>query len=432
MAYREDTAEIVIVGAGPAGSTLAALLAGRGHDVLLLDRAIFPRDKTCGDGLTPRAVGALARLGLLDGLAANGYRRIHAALLHAPNGDRWLMRFADYDLGLPTFGLVVPRFELDDYLRRHAVSQGARFRGGVDAERPLYGAPTGAGRRTVIGVEARTADGPLRVHARITVLATGAAIGLLRAFGVLRAMPPGINAVRGYFARVPDLTDAFEFYFDADLAPGYGWVFPVGEDRANIGLGVLARDGTGPAINLRSRLDEFLRRHRRLAAAVPAGSEGVRFYPHLAGATSPHWANAARGAFHGLSLATTRGHLTRAVLEGVAYQIRENLEITGEIAGPAAEVILYGGGAQSALWREIIGDVLGRPIAWTAAVETAGLGAAMLAAAGCGACASLDEARDQMAPSLERRLPRPDRVALYAEQFAAYRRDEALLLRDAT
>ena len=277
MAYREDTAEIVIVGAGPAGSTLAALLAGRGHDVLLLDRAIFPRDKTCGDGLTPRAVGALARLGLLDGLAANGYRRIHAALLHAPNGDRWLMRFADYDLGLPTFGLVVPRFELDDYLRRHAVSQGARFRGGVDAERPLYGAPTGAGRRTVIGVEARTADGPLRVHARITVLATGAAIGLLRAFGVLRAMPPGINAVRGYFARVPDLTDAFEFYFDADLAPGYGWVFPVGEDRANIGLGVLARDGTGPAINLRSRLDEFLRRHRRLAAAVPAGP--IKGYP---------------------------------------------------------------------------------------------------------------------------------------------------------
>lgn len=167
------------------------------------------------------------------------------------------------------------------------------------------------------------------------------------------------------------------------------------------------------------------------AATVPAGSEGVRFYPHLAGATSPHWANAARGAFHGLSLATTRGHLTRAVLEGVAYQIRANLEITEEIAGPAAEVILYGGGAQSALWRAIIGDVLGRPIAWTATVETAGLGAAMLAAVGCAACASPDEARAQMGPPLDRREPQADRVALYAAHFAAYRRAEALLLRDA-
>lgn len=271
MAHRRETAEVAIVGAGPAGSTLAALLAGRGHDVLLLDRATFPRDKTCGDGLTPRAVGVLERLGLVDGLLAHGYRRIHAALLRAPNGDRWLMRFADYDLGLPAFGLVVPRFELDDYLRRYAVSRGARFLGGVDVERPLYRASAATSRRAVIGVEARTAAGPIQVYARITVLATGAAIGLLRAFGVLQAMPPGINAIRGYFAGVPDLADAFEFYFDADLAPGYGWVFPLGEGRANIGLGVLARNGAGPAPNLRSRLNEFLRRYERLAAAVPLG-----------------------------------------------------------------------------------------------------------------------------------------------------------------
>ncbi|MEJ5199846.1 MAG: FAD-dependent monooxygenase, partial [Anaerolineae bacterium] len=181
MTAQQESAEVVIVGAGPAGSTLAALLAGRGRDVLLLDRAIFPRDKTCGDGLTPRAIGVLARLGILDDLRSNGYRQIHGALLRAANGERWHMRFADYDLGLPAFGLVIPRFELDDHLRHHAMARGARFRGGADVVRPLYRETGAAGRQIVGGVEARTADGVLQVHAQLTVIATGAAIGLLRA-----------------------------------------------------------------------------------------------------------------------------------------------------------------------------------------------------------------------------------------------------------
>lgn len=165
------------------------------------------------------------------------------------------------------------------------------------------------------------------------------------------------------------------------------------------------------------------------AEEVPAGSDGVLFFPHLGGASSPHWLSRARGTFHGLSLATTRGHLTRAVLEGVAYQIRENLEITEEVAGPAAGVILYGGGAKSALWREIIGDVLGRPIGWTATAETAGLGAAMLAGVGCGAFAALEEAVGAMRPAIHPRQP-TGRAARYAERYAAYRQVEARLLGD--
>ena len=87
MAQELETAAVLIVGAGPAGGALAALLAGRGHDVLLLDRATFPRDKTCGDGLTPRAIPVLERLGLLASLQAHGYREIHGARLVAPNGS---------------------------------------------------------------------------------------------------------------------------------------------------------------------------------------------------------------------------------------------------------------------------------------------------------------------------------------------------------
>lgn len=166
----------------------------------------------------------------------------------------------------------------------------------------------------------------------------------------------------------------------------------------------------------------------REAEGVPPGSDGVLFYPHLGGAGSPYWLSAARGTFHGLSLATTRGHLTRAVLEGVAYQVRENLAVTAEIGGPAAQVILFGGGAKSPLWRQIIAAVLGRPVSWTQTAETASLGAAMLAGLGCGAFATPDEARSRMKQPTAAEEPRPSDVATYAETYERYRRTEAVLL----
>jgi len=262
MEEQVETAEVVVVGAGPAGSAVASLLAGRGWDVLLLDRATFPRAKTCGDGLTPRAVAALQRLGLLPALASGPSRIIQGARLVAPDGSDWHLRFGDHSLGLPPFGLTIPRAELDDLLRRHAMAQGARFRDGVRVTGPLWR----AGR--VAGVEGEAREGPVAARARLVILATGAQIGLLRAFGLLNQMPAGINAIRGYFAGVPELGDEFEFYFDRQLTPGYGWVFPLADGRANIGLGVLARNG-GAVPNLRHELAAFLDRHPRLRAAQP-------------------------------------------------------------------------------------------------------------------------------------------------------------------
>lgn len=163
------------------------------------------------------------------------------------------------------------------------------------------------------------------------------------------------------------------------------------------------------------------------AAHIPAGSDGVLFYPHLGGATSPHWQSHARGTFHGLHLATTRGHLTRAVLEGVAYQIRENLEVMEAIAGPAGQVILYGGGAKSGLWRQIIGDVLGRPVSWTDTAETAALGAAMLAGVACGVFTTVEEARNVMRPAIHVQVP-SEQAAIYTDRYDAYRWVEAQLL----
>jgi xylulokinase len=165
------------------------------------------------------------------------------------------------------------------------------------------------------------------------------------------------------------------------------------------------------------------------ATAIPRGAEGVRFYPHLSGATSPHWQPEARAAFQGLSLASTRAHMTRALLEGVAYEMRTNLEITQTLAGPVKEAIVFGGGAKSALWRAIIGDVLNLPLAWSPNVETASLGAAMLAGVGCGLFATLDSARDQMLPLTQRREPDSRAAAEYEGLYADYRAGEARLLR---
>ncbi len=260
-------ADVLIVGAGPSGSSLAALLASRGVDTLLLDRASFPRDKTCGDGLTPRAIPVLERLGVLALLEARGYQRILGAKLHSAGGEPWTLTFADQPVGLPPYGLVVPRFDLDDVLLDHALAQGARFLPAFHAVEPVRDPSTGA----VQGVAGKFEGKQTVRRARLTVLAVGANIGLLRSFGLLQRMPPGINAIRGYFDRVPDLGPHFEFYFEAELSPGYAWVFPVADGRANIGLGVLDRGDQAASRNLRRLLADFMARSPRLREATPAG-----------------------------------------------------------------------------------------------------------------------------------------------------------------
>jgi xylulokinase len=121
-----------------------------------------------------------------------------------------------------------------------------------------------------------------------------------------------------------------------------------------------------------------------------------------------------------LSLASRRGHLTRAVLEGVAYQIRENLAVSQEVAGVVKNVIVFGGGAKSALWRDIIGDVINRPLEWTPTVETASLGASILAGLASGVFASFAEGRSATLKILTQREPDPVKAGQYARYYDEY------------
>jgi xylulokinase len=157
------------------------------------------------------------------------------------------------------------------------------------------------------------------------------------------------------------------------------------------------------------------------AADVPPGSDGLFFLPYLSGERSPHPDPLARGAFIGLTLGHDRRHMTRAVLEGVAFGLRDGLDLM-TAAGMAApsQIRASGGGTASPLWRQILADVLEAEIATVATTEGAAYGAALLAAVGVGWFPSVDAATDTVVRVTPVAAPGPD-VAAYAERHAVYR-----------
>ena len=224
--------EILVIGAGPGGSAAAWALAQSGHDVLLIDRADFPREKTCGDGLPPMAVGTLREMGLLPLVEAAGAKRIDYVQLTGPFGQSIRVRFDEY-MGTGTYALVLPRVRLDDVVRRFAIEGGAEYLGQtrVDALEMETDAIT--------KINATTPDGPIIIKPQHTIIAVGANMGFLRKAGFLTEKPVLIRAARAYYDNLPQPTDTYEFYWDPQLMPGYGWIFPTGGGRANIGVGVI-------------------------------------------------------------------------------------------------------------------------------------------------------------------------------------------------
>ncbi len=269
----EPQHEVLIVGAGPAGSALASFLAKAGRQVLLIDKAEFPRDKTCGDGLTPRALSVLRHMGLLEQVTAAGchVRGIH---LFTPDGQRVSAPIPER-AGLPPYVVVMPRYKLDDLLRAHAVAAGAVFRARVEALEILREAGQ------VVGVTAKTPDGPVTLRARQTVIATGAAAGLLDKAQMLAAEPQYGRAARGYYEGLGQVSDHIEFHLESIPLPGYGWVFPISATAANVGAGYFVKPGQGALRNSpRQVLDDFLANPLMRDRVAPAQVVGpIKGYP---------------------------------------------------------------------------------------------------------------------------------------------------------
>ena len=165
-----------------------------------------------------------------------------------------------------------------------------------------------------------------------------------------------------------------------------------------------------------------------MAEDSPPGANGLCFFPHLAGANSPHWQSEVWGAFTGLSLATGPDDIVRSVLEGVAFQIRENLDVLETMGIPVDELILFGGGAQSPFWSQMISDVADKPATVPEMVDVANWGACILAGVGAGL---LDDDILSISTREEsgcRWSPRPELTECYRRIYDQYRSQEARLL----
>lgn len=243
--------DLVIAGGGPSGSAAAWQAAQTGAKVVILDKAVFPRDKPCGDGLTARAVGYLQKMGLADEVSK--FHRINRVTVYSPS--RWELSFPKRP-GMPDHGHAVSRTELDMLLLKHAESAGAVVREGAEVAGPILD-----DRGRVTGV---TLKGGGQVHGDAVIAADGAYSPIKRALKIDSEYNGyAAVAIRSEMdANRPD-SDSFDIYlklqFEGDQLPGYGWVFPMGGNRVNVGLGYVTSYKAWQSINATGFLGEFLR-----------------------------------------------------------------------------------------------------------------------------------------------------------------------------
>ena len=243
-----ETADVIVVGAGPGGSSVAAYLAMAGLDVLLLEKTHFPREKVCGDGLTPRAVRELVTLGIPmpeeDGWIKNKGLRIIGG------GMRLQLDWPD-NSSFPPYGLVRTRQDFDDILARHAVKHGAKLLEGVNVVAPIKdsnGRIVGVDAKQM-GLNGRATGEKMSYRAPLVIAADGNSSRLSLSMGREKRedRPMGV-AVRAYYTSPRHDDDYLESWLelwskDASgkrvLLPGYGWIFGVGDGTSNVGLGIL-------------------------------------------------------------------------------------------------------------------------------------------------------------------------------------------------
>ena len=281
--------DVLVVGAGPAGSAAAAWAARAGVETVLVDQATFPRDKTCGDGLTPRAVAEMELLGLGPwlrtqpvsfGLRAHGFGQ--TLLLPWPGGS------------LPAYGSAVPRTALDDHLRRTALDSGAVGLEGLKA----VGVRRDGDR--VAAVRFRRGSEDIEIACRRLVVADGVRSGLGKVLGREwhRDTAYGVAGrcyVKSGMSDDPWISSHLELRGDAgELLSGYGWIFPLGDGEVNLGVGTLATARRPAAVALRP-LMQFYADQRRAefdlsgelraptSAMLPMGGA-------VSGVAGPNWA----------------------------------------------------------------------------------------------------------------------------------------------
>ena len=290
--------DVLVVGAGPAGSAAAITLARAGHDVVLVDAHAFPRDKICGDGLIPDAHNALRKLGVLDEVMAQAQPSGFVGCI-GPRGGR---------IDVPGALAVLPRKQLDLILCRAAVAAGARMYAPVRFVAPIEEAGV------VVGATLQHGQASRELRARWVVLASGAVPQALMAADMSTRTTPSGVALRGYVKNDAMIgrIDKLEVVWHRAVTPGYGWIFPCRDGVFNVGVGIAdshTRAGKRGRLikrelNLRQVMDDF----KRVYAPARELMDG------------------------GTLLGPMKGAPLRCTLEGARYT-RAGLLVTGEAAG---------------------------------------------------------------------------------------------------
>jgi menaquinone-9 beta-reductase len=371
---KDDDADVIVVGAGPSGATTAYYLAQAGLNVLLLEKARFPRDKVCGDGLTPRAVKTLIEMGVDTGPGSGWLQNKGLRVIGA--GMRLELPWPELD-SYPGYGLVRTRASLDETLARHAQAAGARLLEGVTVTGPVL---DDAGR--IVGVTADTHEsergrGDSQTYrARVIVAADGNSSRLSVAMGLHKRddRPLGV-AVRTYYTSPRHDDDYLESWLDLwdgdRLLPGYGWIFGMGDGTSNVGLGMLNTSEAFGNTDYRALLKRWLRsmpeewgytEENRTepvrGAALPMGFNRTPHYYRglLLAGDAAGMVNPFNG--EGIAYAMESGEiLARTIAEALARPTREQAERV--LHGyPRALADSYGG--YYALGRVFV-QLLGRP-----------------------------------------------------------------------
>ena len=342
---RDDDADVIVVGAGPSGSTAAYYLAQAGVNVLLIEKSRFPRDKVCGDGLTPRAVRALIAMGV-DVSEEAGWLR-NKGLRVIGGGMRLELDWPDLS-SYPGYGLVRTRASLDEQLARQAQAAGVKLLEGttvtgpvLDSDGRIAGVETTAETgekskpRSKSDNEERAPGNTATYRARVVVAADGNSSRLSVAMGLRKRddRPLGV-AVRTYYTSPRHKDDYLESWLDLwdgdRLLPGYGWIFGMGDGTSNVGLGLL---NTSEAFG-KTDYRELLRRWLRSMPEEWGYTEENRTEP-VRGAALPMGFNRTPHYHKGLLLAgDAAGMVNPFNGEGIAYAM-ESGEILARVVAQA-------------------------------------------------------------------------------------------------
>jgi menaquinone-9 beta-reductase len=260
-------ADAVVIGAGPGGSAAAHFLAEAGHDVVLMEKEAFPRDKVCGDGLTPRAVKALQSLGLTEEAegAPDGWDRQSGLRMYGA-GRTLELPWPELE-DFPSHSVTATRSLFDHTLASNAEKSGAQLWDATEVTAPVW---LSSSERRVAGVTYRRADGSTgTVRAPITVVADGGSSRFSLQLGLHRdkQRPMGV-AVRAYYRSPRSTMGMIEGFLEmrarsadgspGELLPGYGWIFPLDDGQLNVGWGLLNSSSHFRSTNYRQVLDDWV------------------------------------------------------------------------------------------------------------------------------------------------------------------------------